>query len=567
MLLLKVSERPRAMRVARRTFLASTLATAAAPAVLRLARAEAPQFVFKLHHSFSSVSGAHDKFLAPWARQVETQSGGRIRIDLFPSMQLGGAPAALFDQARDGVADVVWAVPSLTPGRFPKIEAWELPFVPSRRALVSSKALDDFGRSSLMDEFRDVHPICFSCSDRGVLHANRPIRIVEDMKELRLHVQTRFAGDAVRLLGATAVPMPSGQLPLAITEHVIDGCIDPWDMMPALKLNDLLKTHTEFADVSLSSTTYALVMNKAAYDRLPRDLKSVIDANSGLAAAGMAGTMWDLQAAAVADMVAQRGDPITTLQPEAVAHWRKAVEPVTDGWLKAMKEQKVDGGKLLASAHALLAKYVNEPEPQPAQVSQAEQTSEPAQPSEQQQTLPSEAKVETRIDATTTPNADRPNAVQAKSAANASATPQAPVPDQTQTSGWRSWLRSWFEPKPAATTAQTPVPDKPQTSWWRSWFESKPAAATAQPNAVQAPVSVSPNPVSSPSPAAPPPAAASPPATAPATASAASPPLAPAAPPPAAAPVPAASVPAPAPVPPPVAPLAKPAAKALDIPL
>jgi len=90
------------MRIARRTFLASAAAMLAAPAVLRLARADAPQAVLKLHHFMSSVSSAHDKFLAPWARQVEAQSGGRIRIDLFPSMQLGGAPADLFDQARDG---------------------------------------------------------------------------------------------------------------------------------------------------------------------------------------------------------------------------------------------------------------------------------------------------------------------------------------------------------------------------------------------------------------------------------------------------------------------------------
>src|SRR5580698_8119655 len=216
------------MRVARRTFLASTMASVAAPAIMRVAWADAPQFSLKLHHAFSSVSSAHDKFLAPWARQIQAQSGGRIRIDLFPSMQLGGAPAALFDQARDGVADIVWTMPSLTPGRFPKIEAWQLPFVPSRRALVSSKAIDDFGRANLVDEFREVHPICFSCSDRGVLHANRPVRTVEDMQDLRLHVQTRFAGDAVRAFGAVAVPMPSGQLPLAILQHVIDGCIDPW---------------------------------------------------------------------------------------------------------------------------------------------------------------------------------------------------------------------------------------------------------------------------------------------------------------------------------------------------
>jgi TRAP-type transport system periplasmic protein len=279
------------MRVVRRTFIASALSAVAAPAVLRLARADAPQFVLKLQHAFSSISSAHDKFLAPWARQLEAQSGGRIRIDLFPSMQLGGAPAQLFDQARDGVADIVWTMPSTTPGRFPKIEAWELPFVPSSRALVSSRAIDDYGRANLMDEFREVHPLCFSCSDRGVLHANRPVHIIEDMKDLRLHVQTRFTGDALHAMGAVGVPMPNAQLPLAITQHVVDGCIDPWDTMPALKLNDLLKTHTEFTDSSLSSTTFALVMNKPSYDRLPRDLKDVIDANSGQAAAGAACTM------------------------------------------------------------------------------------------------------------------------------------------------------------------------------------------------------------------------------------------------------------------------------------
>src|SRR5258708_24918047 len=362
------------MRVARRSFLASTMASVAAPAVMRVAFADAPQFPLKLHHAFSSVSSAHDKFLAPWSRQVEAQSGGRIRIDLFPSMQLGGAPADLFDQARDGAADLVWAQPSNTPRRFPKIEAFELPFVPSRRALVSSKAVDDYARANLADEFREVHPICSSCSDRGVLHTNRPVRTIEEIRDLRLHVQTRFALEAMHWLGAVAVPMPSAQLPLAIAHHVVDGGLDPCDIVPPFKLNDLLKTHTEFSDSSLSTTTFVLAMNKASYDKLPRDLKTVIDNNSGLPAATIAGAMWDVQATAVVDMVSGRGDPITTLLPEAVAHWRKATEPVIDAWLKDMKEHKVDGGKLLANARALRATYANEPQPQPAQ---------PARPSQQ----------------------------------------------------------------------------------------------------------------------------------------------------------------------------------------
>jgi TRAP-type transport system periplasmic protein len=355
------------MRVARRTFLASamasTTASLAAPAVMRLARADAPPITLKLHHFFSAVSSGHDKFLVPWARRVEADSGGRLRIDIFPSMQLGGAPAALFDQVRGGDADIVWAMPSLTPGRFPKIETFELPFVPARRALVSSKALQDFAALYLNDEFNDVHPLCFSCSDRGVVHASAAVRTVEDIKNMKLHVQTRLAGEAMRALGAEPVPMPIEQLPMAITAGVVGGCVDPWHTVPPLRLNDLLKTHTEFSDLSLSSTTFVLAMNKNVYDQLPRDLKPVIDRNSGQLPAGNAGAMWDVQAAVVANDVGERGDVIVTLLPEAVAHWRDATEPVVEAWLKDMKKQKNDGSKMLASVHSLLAKYANEPAP------------------------------------------------------------------------------------------------------------------------------------------------------------------------------------------------------------
>jgi TRAP-type C4-dicarboxylate transport system substrate-binding protein len=466
------------MRVARRTFLASTMASMAAPAVMRLAVADAPQFSLKLHHAFSSVSSAHDKFLAPWARQIEAQSGGRIRIDLFPSMQLGGAPADLFDQAREGVVDLAWAQPSNTPGRFPKIEAFELPFVPSRRALVSSKAVEDYARVNLADEFREVHPICFSCSDRGVLHTIRPVHTVEEIRDLRLHVQTKFAVEAVHWLGAIAVPMPSAQLPLAISQHVVDGGIDPWDMVPTFKLNDLLKSHTEFSDLSLSTTTFVLAMNKGAYDKLPRDLKTVFDDNSGQPAASVAGAMWDVQAAAVVDMVGGRGDPITTLLPEAVARWRKATEPVIEAWLKDMKEHKVDGGKLLANVRALQAKYVNEPEPQPAQ---------PGRPPQQ----PDDA----NADVSTPPKVE---------ATSSTPTPSTPTPLKPAVKPTVSAATPITQPTPAPTVAApTPAP------------AVKPAAPIAQPAPATASVmpapSITPAPPLAAAPAPPPAPVASPP--------------------------------------------------------
>lgn len=388
------------IRLARRAFLASITASIAAPPMLRRAAADA-SIGLKLHHSFSAVSGVHERFLVPWARKVESDSQGRIRVDIFPSMELGGAPARLYDQVRDGVADLAWLLPSNTPGRFAKIEVFELPFVPSHRALVNSKALQDYAAANLADEFGDVRPICFSCRDRGIVHANRSIRSTEDLKGLRLHVPNRLARESVHILGGEGISIPSPQLPMAIAGHVVDGCLDPWDLVPSLRLDKLLKNHTDFAESSLNTATFVLAMNKTSYERLPSDLKAVIDANSGQAVAGMAGTMWDLEARAVADLVRGRGDPITVLEAHDIVSWRKATEPVVAQWLKEMRARKIDGGDLIAAANTLLAKYADEPEPQPPKPARPEaaepsSTAQPAQPAQPTQPAPpSQAKADT----------------------------------------------------------------------------------------------------------------------------------------------------------------------------
>jgi hypothetical protein len=271
-------------------------------------------------------------------------------------------------------------------------------------------------------------------------------------------VQTRLTGEAMRVLGAEPVPMPFGQIALAITAGVVNGCVDPWHLVPPLRLNDLLKAHTDFSDLSLSTTTFVLAMNKASYDRLPRDLKAVIDRNSGQAAASMAGAMWDVQADAVATDVVQRGGVIVTLLPEAVAHWRKATEPVVEGWLKSMKEQKVDGGKLLAGVRALLAKYASEPEPQPAQTSASVGQQTARQP---------DAHTDTKTDISAMPKMDtlpaQPPAAVVKPAQPAAPPPHvatrapAPVPVATPTP-------SIAAPAPIAAPVAAPAPSTAATA-------------------------------------------------------------------------------------------------------
>ena len=133
----------------RRQFLGVAGGTLASPFVLREARAQ--EFTFKLHHILGPKSPAQVNMIEPWVNRVQEGSNGRIKIEIYPSMQLGGRPPALYDQVRDGVADIVWTLPGYTAGRFPRMEVFELPFMvnsaePSAACVTSSAAPSSSGR-------------------------------------------------------------------------------------------------------------------------------------------------------------------------------------------------------------------------------------------------------------------------------------------------------------------------------------------------------------------------------------------------------------------------------------
>lgn len=347
------------MKVQRRQFLTLAGAALASPAIVRSASAQSPQVTLKLHHFLPPVSNAHAKLWVPWVNKVQTESGGRIKIDIFPSMQLGGTPPQLYDQARDGVADIVWTLPGNTPGRFPSIEVMELPFVAAKRGIPNAKATQElFDTGAFRDEFKETRILCCWSHDHGLIHTNKAIKTMEDLKGLKLRSPTRLAGEALKALGANGIPMPLPQLPESLAQRVLDGAVIPWEVVPAVKVQELLKFHTEIAgSPTLYTASFVLAMNKAKYDGMPDDLKKVIDANSGQVVAQMAGEMWDNQAKVVEEVVRKRGNTVASIDDAEAARWRKATQPVVEAWLKSAKEKSIDGDKLLANARALVAKY------------------------------------------------------------------------------------------------------------------------------------------------------------------------------------------------------------------
>lgn len=348
------------MAVSRRTMIA-TLAGAgaaiAAPAVWTAARAQAA-VTLKLHHFLPPVSNVQAKMLAPWAKQVESDSQGKIKIDIYPSMQLGGTPPQLFDHARDGVVDIIFGLPGYNTGRFPRTEVFEVPFLASRRGIVNARAAQEFADQHLKDEMKDVKLLSFWAHDHGVLHTNKPVKTMEDLKGLKLRNPTRLAGEALKALGAISVGMPVPQVPESLAQRVIDGAVVPWEVVPAVKVHELVKYHTEIpGSPTLYSATFFLVMNKPRYEALPDDLKAILDKNTGMAFATRAGNMWDTEALAVTEMARKRGNSISTIAEDEKARWIKACEPIAGAWAEQMKAKGIDAAPLLAAARALVAKH------------------------------------------------------------------------------------------------------------------------------------------------------------------------------------------------------------------
>ena len=333
-------------------------AALAAPVLLRPMAARAQEVTLRLHHFLPAVSNVHRFFIQPWAQKVQAESNNRIRVQVFPAMQLGGAPPQLFDQAKDGVADIVWTLPGSTPGRFPRIEVFELPFVAHKRAAVNVRAVQALYERRMRDEFKDVHIITAWGHDGGLVHSRREVRRMEDLNGLKLRFPTRQTGEALRALGAAPVGMPVPQIPEALSQGVIDGAVVPWEVVPSIRLHEMVKNHTEIAgSPTLYIATFVLAMNPAKYAALPADLRAVIDANSGQAAAAMAARPWDEEGPKVAEMVRKRGNQIIELPEEERNRWQRQTAPVVENWIASMKERGLDGGALLEEARALVAEY------------------------------------------------------------------------------------------------------------------------------------------------------------------------------------------------------------------
>ncbi len=333
------------------------LKTSCSAALLAIAAHQAcaqDAVTLRVHHFLPPGSNAQVKMIEPWCAKINKESAGRLRCQIYPAMQLGGSPPQLFDQAKDGVADIVWTLPGYQAGRFLATEVFELPFMVSSSEK-ASPALWNYAMKHAQEEYKGVKPLIFHLIPGTQLHTtSKQIRTLADFKGMKLRAPNRMATRLVTALGATPVPMPVPQVPESLSKGVIDGTVLPWEVIPALKVQEIVKFHTETEGPFIATSAFVFGMNPAKYEGLPADLKKVIDANSGVAASAWAGKVWDGVTAPARQLAVDRKNTFYSVPAVEAAAWQKAAEPVVAEWIKEVGARGFDGQKLINDAKALM---------------------------------------------------------------------------------------------------------------------------------------------------------------------------------------------------------------------
>ena len=314
----------------------------------------AQEVTLRFQHFVSPASANPTYFMQPWADAIEEQSNGRIKVELYPFMQLGGAAPSQYDLIRDGAIDGGWVIPGYQPNRFPEAEAMELPFMTTKSGEEASAAAWDFTQQFLMDDFADVRVIAAHMHGPGIVHKRGgAIETVEDFAGLKLRGPSRPATLLLEELGATPIGMPVPAFPEALSKGVVDGGVITWEMSPSLKLNELTDSHTDVAgDRALYNLYFIWAMNKDVHEGMPDDLRAIIDANSGMMASQWAGRAHDTGDVVGRDVMAADGNEIAELSAEETARIVALGEQVTADWIAEMDAKGYDGATLVAAAQA-----------------------------------------------------------------------------------------------------------------------------------------------------------------------------------------------------------------------
>lgn len=312
-------------------------------------QAENPETVtLRVSAYLSPLSHSVKSIYTPWMERIEKEAGGRIKFETYWGGGLGRNPYKQFDIVKAGITDVGLVQPSYTPGQFPQLQVFELPFRMRSSTEASLVAWRLYERG-LLSGFDDVKLLGLWTAEPSNLFTRDGVTSYEDIKGLKIRSVGRLEGDFLSRLGAVAEALHPADAVEALRRGTIDGAIQGWI---AINTFQTYRETDYVITAPLGAVTFSLMMNKETWDAIPPDLQRLIDKNSGPVIALLGGNAYDSEQTKIAARLKAEGHlKFIEADPEKVAEMQTYVKPISDAWA----ERTLRGAETLQAIDEIIA--------------------------------------------------------------------------------------------------------------------------------------------------------------------------------------------------------------------
>ena len=287
-----------------------------------------------------------------WAKEVEKRTNGRVKITVFPAGTLTKANQC-YDGVVKGISDLGMSCFAYTRGRFPVMEAVDLPHgYPNGR--VATHVATEFYKRMKPEELKDVKVLYIHAHGPGLLHTKKPVRKLEDLKGLKIR-STGLSAKVSAALGAVPVAMPQSATYEALQKGVVEGTFTPIETLKGWKQAEVVKYTTDCSEVGYTTAMF-VVMNLKKWNSLPGDIQKTIEEISK-EWVDVHGKIWDKGDVEGRDFALSLGNEIIPLSEKESSRWVNAVKPLVDNYIKAAGEKNLPGDKAVAEVKKLITKY------------------------------------------------------------------------------------------------------------------------------------------------------------------------------------------------------------------
>jgi TRAP-type C4-dicarboxylate transport system substrate-binding protein len=319
--------------------------------LLTLAPASHAAPTIKLTYSiFFPPAHGQCKAAVAWAEEIGKRTDGRVEIQVFPAGTLTKAKQC-YDGVVSGISDIGMSVFAYTRGRFPVMEALDLPLgYPS--GLVATRTANAFYNQFQPRELAQVKLLYLHAHGPGLLHTQKPVNTMAELEGMKIR-STGLSAKIVEQLGGVPVAMPQPSTYEALQKGVVEGTFGPMEVLKGWKQGEVIKSTTDCKSVGYTTAMF-VVMNRSKWDQLPADVQKIFS-DVSREWIDVHGRTWDNNDEEGRTFTLSLGNQIISLSDAESAKWKEAVQPIIDNYVQSAKSKGLEGEAFVKTLNELIA--------------------------------------------------------------------------------------------------------------------------------------------------------------------------------------------------------------------